>query len=650
MHGRGFLAEEPIVVSAPLGPRLWQVQVHLDGCGKGLVRLFAHAELVEEHALEREELGLLRGGKEHEVGVVDHIQALRQFMRFVVVAPCLFPQFEERFLDLDVGQRIDLGERTDTHVAEAVLPSDVREAVDDPCRLVVAAVRVRIRRRAGAFVPLDQRDERQVRLVHAGKHMLSPRHEVTPRIDVVPQVRQPLAPRLHERLELDGAVIQVRRIRVCERRKHRTDFLQLDELLEDLQERNVRLGHVRRKCVPLVQSELDRLVTDASEIGRLVGRCLRLEQGEVRLKHLAARCAHDLQAFERTLERLALRRPVREAPGALEGQVVVVLEAREICHQVPLLQLESREDPVVVPQLVLGLRQRQARRASLDLRSLVQQLRLGKAPTLFVRERRVRLGEHAPPAPQSVEVVRLAQLRIRLSEGVLRRLTHRIVGTQRVQLLLQLLHRNVPRLERLAEVLEHVGRHFQGRDTRQRTTQQRLHDIGPRGCLLEQVLMRRACDQRVIQVELQPLGRRAPYGREERLPQRVGSVRVGILQCAHRRHKRRSRAVPHHLRKGMVAFVRRADERRRRIDGRQDEIQHLVQPVVLGHPRPVLVAQQVEDARWDGPRQGRVKEREELASHGDVRTATAHQESRLETRGELGAGERRILVDRENQS
>ena len=55
----------------------------------------------------------------------------------------LLAQLEKRVLDLNVGQRVDFGERREADVHEAMLASNVGEAVDRPCRLVVAEERMR---------------------------------------------------------------------------------------------------------------------------------------------------------------------------------------------------------------------------------------------------------------------------------------------------------------------------------------------------------------------------------------------------------------------------------------------------------------------------------------------------------------------------
>jgi hypothetical protein len=66
-----FLLEKLVVVMTPLGPRFREVEVHLDGLGKGVVGVVDVTELGDEHAFEREELGLLAGRKVHEVRRAD---------------------------------------------------------------------------------------------------------------------------------------------------------------------------------------------------------------------------------------------------------------------------------------------------------------------------------------------------------------------------------------------------------------------------------------------------------------------------------------------------------------------------------------------------------------------------------------------------
>ena len=72
--------------------------------------------------------------------------SLREFMWIVVVTACLLTKLQESLLDLNVWQQVDFGERADAHVLEAMLPSDMRKPINDPRRLVIAAVRIRVGR------------------------------------------------------------------------------------------------------------------------------------------------------------------------------------------------------------------------------------------------------------------------------------------------------------------------------------------------------------------------------------------------------------------------------------------------------------------------------------------------------------------------
>ena len=138
--------------------------------------------------LEREELGFLSRAKVAQVGVVDDLETGGELVRLLVVTLGLLAQLEERLLDLDVRQGVDLGERGDADVREMVLPRDVSESVDDPGGLVIAAVSVRgltAGRRRGRIGLRDA----QVDAVDGREDVLTPGDEIGPDVDVVPFVR-----------------------------------------------------------------------------------------------------------------------------------------------------------------------------------------------------------------------------------------------------------------------------------------------------------------------------------------------------------------------------------------------------------------------------------------------------------------------------
>ncbi|KAH3664815.1 hypothetical protein OGATHE_003630 [Ogataea polymorpha] len=251
------LFETGVVEEAPFGPRLGQVEVELHSGGKSLVCLVWRVELGQEHALERDELSLLLRGKVHEVGVADHIQPGAQLGRVLVVALGLLAQLEERLLNLDVGQSVDLGELVDADLRHVVLSGDVRKPVDHPGDLVVAAERVRV---VVAVVLLQRRNQRHVHLVDHVERVLAPRDQVVPDIDVVPDVRQPLAPRLQHALELLTLDVQVLCRRGGQTAVHLARLHELHVLLENVQQRDVRAGDSCGQRVPLAQRQLDALV------------------------------------------------------------------------------------------------------------------------------------------------------------------------------------------------------------------------------------------------------------------------------------------------------------------------------------------------------------------------------------------------------
>lgn len=330
---RWVLLEHAILVLAPLGPRFREANVHRDGEVERLGGVLVELELGEEHRLEREELGLLDGVEVEEVGVVDDVESAGDLGETAVVALGLLAKLEERLLDLDVGERVDLGEGGDADLVEAVLSSDVGEAVDDPGRLVVPAVGERARVAAGAAA---SRDEREVRLVDRREDVLPPGDEVAPDVDVVPEVGKAVAPRRKDALELLGPNVEVGRTGRGETGEDLLRLLEFDELLEDLEEGDVGLRDDLGEVIPLAQRKLDPLVAELLEdLLRVVRRVRRLrrEEREVRLEDPLARRRHGAHRVEGAFDHLAVDGPVGEPPSAFEEEFLVAFVASETARR-----------------------------------------------------------------------------------------------------------------------------------------------------------------------------------------------------------------------------------------------------------------------------------------------------------------------------
>ena len=102
-----FLFEVVVVVLAPRGPSLWQLEIVRQGESERLVRLGLLPELLHEHALKREELSPLVRAEVVEIGVVNNIQPAAEFAVGLIVAFGLLSKLQERLLDLDVWERVD---------------------------------------------------------------------------------------------------------------------------------------------------------------------------------------------------------------------------------------------------------------------------------------------------------------------------------------------------------------------------------------------------------------------------------------------------------------------------------------------------------------------------------------------------------------
>lgn len=172
----------------------------------------------------------------------------------------LLAKFEERLLDLDVREGVDFGEGRDADLVKVVLASDVGETVDDPGRLVVAAVRERRRAAVDAAGRGGGRDEGEVRLVDGREDVLAPGDEVAPNVDVVPEVREAVAPGAEDALELLRPAVEVALVRSGEAGEDLLRLLELDELLENLKKRDVRLRDDVGEVVPLAEGELNAFV------------------------------------------------------------------------------------------------------------------------------------------------------------------------------------------------------------------------------------------------------------------------------------------------------------------------------------------------------------------------------------------------------
>ena len=94
------------------------------------------------------------------------------------------------------------------------------------------------------------------------------------------------------------------------------------------------------------------------------------------------------EALDDRVQPLALFRAmpeVRLPPGTFQKQIVVVLMLGEVVEDVPLLQLLGAYDPMILPQHVLSWREWEGTGSCLDLRGLVQLLRLVPHANLLVR-------------------------------------------------------------------------------------------------------------------------------------------------------------------------------------------------------------------------------------------------------------------------
>src|ERR1700760_3698377 len=121
-----------------------------------------------------------------------------------------------------------------------MLPGYMRETIDDPSGLVITTISVG---RIATCLGISRRDlryQRQIRVVDCSENVLPPCHQVAPDADVVPEIRESLSPSLQDAFELCRALFESASIGYLESGEDCGGFVKLDELLEVLQQRDMR--------------------------------------------------------------------------------------------------------------------------------------------------------------------------------------------------------------------------------------------------------------------------------------------------------------------------------------------------------------------------------------------------------------------------
>lgn len=361
--GLPAIPEELVLVITPVGPGLAQGVADLHGGGKSLVGIVqevlpvaAHGgELVEEEALEGEELGLLVTLEVAEVGAVDGFQPQGNVLAGLQIALGFLPQLQEGVLDFNVREAVDLGEGAEAHLDQAVFPGHVGEAVDAPGSLVEAEESERIlvwqqkkglnkgNRNGKEKASKKEEEETHPRFwcpkgleggVDGGEDMLPPGKEVVPHVDIIPLIREALPPGAENSLELLDELAPRGLVTRGEASQDLLRFLKLRELLEHVKQPNVGVGNDLGEVVPLVEEPAGALLQDLLDVrgsdGLLVGQGtlgrglepshlrvldLELAQTKVGLVELDLGIAGIRVGLLVLLQRRGVRTPIRQLPG-----------------------------------------------------------------------------------------------------------------------------------------------------------------------------------------------------------------------------------------------------------------------------------------------------------------------------------------------
>ena len=96
--------------------------------------------------------------------------------------------------------------------------------------------------------------------------MLTPSNEFLPCVDIIPQIWQSVSPGTEQDLQLLRFHVEVVRIGLRQALTDDHGIVQFDTLLEVLQQTNMSVGNPTRQLVPILDRELDVLITDPIEL------------------------------------------------------------------------------------------------------------------------------------------------------------------------------------------------------------------------------------------------------------------------------------------------------------------------------------------------------------------------------------------------
>mmetsp|Transcript_35300 Transcript_35300/g.111552 ORF Transcript_35300/g.111552 Transcript_35300/m.111552 type:complete len:375 (-) Transcript_35300:1314-2438(-) len=181
-----------IAVLPPAHPAVPEVLAEALRRGEGLVRCLAVPELLEEHPLEPEDLGLVVGRKVLEVGSVDQVHAAHELPRHVEVRLGLLSDLDEGLLHLHGEEAVHLVEHAHAELVEVLPPRHARQLIHAP-RLV--AVTELMQLRLHIVEGLECVDNEVV-------HVVAPHQEVVPPRHAVPRVGGAQPPGLEDILQI----------------------------------------------------------------------------------------------------------------------------------------------------------------------------------------------------------------------------------------------------------------------------------------------------------------------------------------------------------------------------------------------------------------------------------------------------------------
>ncbi|KAI6762991.1 hypothetical protein HG530_008971 [Fusarium avenaceum] len=422
----------------------------------------------------------------------------------------LFTKLQESFLNFDVRQRVDAAQLVDANLRKVMLACNMGKPVNDPGSLVITAVSKGTGSTSVLLALLRQ--QLQIRLIDETEDVLSPSDKILPSGDIIPDIGKSITPSTQQQLKLARLDIQVCLISVSKTLADDTSIMKLYQLLEVLEERNVRIGQALRQLVPLADRELDGLIADAREISARFLVIVELEERHEGLEEGPAGCRGIHDALNNVVQSLAVLLILPHLcvpPSALEKEILEVFVLRKILKNLPLLQFLCTENPVILPKHILGLGEWNHACPGLDLSILIQFLCLIPHAVLFSG---VQLDKGI-----KITLANRGRLDLRLDSSILK-----------------LDQGSIPSVVCLRLVLEDMRRDLTLRPGLCSTVKNRLNNVGTLVNLSTVIVLGKQCHDPTLEVNSIILGNRRPVNWEEGYPKVVSKLGINMLELHQR--------------------------------------------------------------------------------------------------------------------